>query len=119
LIEALQRFAFYFGNAYRVECPTGSGRMRTLDEVTTELSRRVAGLYLRDTAGRRAVFGENELFQNDPLWRDYLPFHEYFHGDSGQGLGASHQTGWTALIAKLLQQSGPQFEPKHGRMKQG
>jgi len=109
LIESLQRFGYYFGDSYRVECPTGSGRMRTLDEVTLELSRRVAGIYLRDRDGRRAVFGVQERFQNDPLWRDYLPFHEYFHGDTGAGLGAAHQTGWTALVAKLLQQSGASF----------
>ncbi len=109
LIEALQRFAYYFGDDYKVECPTGSGQMMTLDEVTVELSRRLVAIYLQDTAGHRAVFGDSQRLQSDPLWRDYLPFHEYFHGDSGAGLGASHQTGWTALLGKLLQQSGTRF----------
>jgi hypothetical protein len=110
LIEALQRFAYYFGDDYKVECPTGSGHMMTLDEVTVELSRRLVAIFLRDGDGRRAVFGAREKLQSDPLWRDYLLFHEYFHGDSGAGLGASHQTGWTALVGKLLQQSGTRFD---------
>jgi hypothetical protein len=106
LIESLQKFHRYFGDDYRVECPTGSGRMLTLDEVATELSRRLSRIFLRDEEGRRPVFGDVELFQRDEHWRDYPPFHEYFHGDTGRGVGASHQTGWTALVAKLLQQSG-------------
>jgi len=106
LVEALQKFHHYFGDSVRVECPTGSGTMLTLAEVATELSQRLSRIFLRDDAGRRPVFGGVERFQRDPHWRDYVPFHEYFHGDDGRGVGASHQTGWTALVAKLLQQSG-------------
>jgi Mannosylglycerate hydrolase MGH1-like glycoside hydrolase domain len=106
LIEALQKFAQYFGNGFTVECPTGSGQMLTLAEVAAELSRRLSRLFLRGADGRRPVFGGLETFQTDPHWRDLILFHEYFHGDNGAGIGASHQTGWTALVAKLLQQSG-------------
>jgi len=106
LIEALQRFHHYYGDAFTVEFPTGSGSMYTLDAVAGELSRRLTAIFQRDGNGRRPVFGGNERFQSDPHWRDYLPFHEYFHGDNGAGIGASHQTGWTALVAKLLQQVG-------------
>jgi hypothetical protein len=106
LIESLQKFHHYFGDGLRVECPTGSGRYLTLREVAAELSRRLSGIFLRDDTGRRAVFGEEDRFQSDPRWSDLIPFHEYFHGDSGRGVGASHQTGWTGLVAKLLQQSG-------------
>jgi len=106
LIEALQQFHHYYGDDFRVECPTGSGRHLTLGEVADDLSRRLIDIFLRDGAGRRAVFGGQETFQRDPHWRDYLLFHEYFHGDNGAGIGASHQTGWTGLVAKLLQQQG-------------
>ena len=106
LIESLQKFHHYFGDDVKVECPTGSGQMLTLAEVATELSRRLSCLFLRNQAGRRPVFGDEERFQQDPHWRDLVPFHEYFHGDTGRGVGASHQTGWTGLVAKLLQQSG-------------
>jgi hypothetical protein len=106
LIESLQKFHYYFGDDFRVECPTGSGRMLTLWEVAAELSRRLSRIFLRDDDGRRPVFGGSRKFQEDPHWRDLLLFYEYFHGDDGSGLGASHQTGWTALVAKLLQQSG-------------
>jgi hypothetical protein len=106
LIEALQKFHHYFGDSYQVECPTGSGRMVTLWEVAADLSRRLTRIFLNDETGRRPVFGNVEVFQRDPYWHDLIPFHEYFHGDTGVGLGASHQTGWTALVAKLLQQSG-------------
>ncbi len=106
IIEALQRFHHYYGDDLQVECPTGSGVMMTLGEVATELSRRLVRLFLLDEDERRAIYGGNEVFQTDPLWRDHLLFHEYFHGDNGAGLGASHQTGWTGLVAKLLQQSG-------------
>ena len=106
LIESLQKFHHYLGNDFTVECPTGSGKLMTLWEVATELSHRLSKLFLRDDKGRRPVFGDNELFQTDPHWRDLILFYEYFHGDNGAGLGASHQTGWTALVAKLLQQSG-------------
>jgi hypothetical protein len=105
IIEALQKFDWYYGDTFRVEHPTGSGRMLTLWEVSVELSRRLIGLFVRHE-GHRASYGTSERFQNDPHWRDLLLFHEYFHGDTGAGLGASHQTGWTALVAKLIQQSG-------------
>jgi len=106
LIEALQRFHHYHGESFTVECPTGSGRMMTLGEVAADLSRRLSGIFLRGADGRRPVFGGIETFQVDPHWRDLILFHEYFHGDNGAGIGASHLTGWTALVAKLLQQSG-------------
>ncbi|MGB8646204.1 MAG: glucosidase [Anaerolineae bacterium] len=108
LIQSLNTYARFYGDTLKVECPTGSGHMLTLAEVGDELAGRVARIFARDPAqgGRRAVFGDNAYFQNDPNWRDYVPFHEYFHGDDGSGLGASHQTGWTALIAVLLQYGG-------------
>ena len=106
LVEALQRFHYYYGDELTVECPTGSGNMLTLYQTAEELSRRMTRLFLRREDGTRPVFGDNPTFNEDPNWRDYIPFHEYFHGDTGKGLGASHQTGWTALVAKLIQQSG-------------
>jgi hypothetical protein len=105
LIESLQRIHHYYGDEFKVECPTGSGQKKTLWEAAGELSLRLSHIFLR-SGGRRAVFGNESIFQNDPLWRDLIPFHEYFHGETGAGLGASHQTGWTALVAKLIQQSG-------------
>jgi len=106
LIESLQRFHFYFGEEFTVEFPTGSGVRMHLGEVAAQLSRRLSRLFLRDDQGRRPVFGGTEKYQTDPHFRDYSLFYEYFHGDNGAGIGASHQTGWTALVAKLLQQSG-------------
>src|ERR1017187_1651206 len=106
LIESLQRFHHYYGDSLKVECPTGSGKMMTLWAVAEEISRRLTSIFLRDGDGRRPVYGGTEVFQSNPHWRDMIPFYEYFHGDNGAGLGASHQTGWTALVAKLLQQSG-------------
>ena len=106
LIESLQRFHYYFGDDLQVEFPTGSGRKLNLSDIAAELSRRLSRLFLRDSQGRRPVFGGTEKFQSDPHFRDHLLFNEYFHGDNGAGLGAGHQTGWTALVAKLLQQSG-------------
>jgi hypothetical protein len=106
IVESLQKFHYYLGDEYKVECPTGSGQMMTLKEVAAELSRRMARIFLRDETGRRPVHGRRAKFQSDPYWRDLLLFYEYFHGDEGSGVGASHQTGWTGLIAKLLQQSG-------------
>jgi hypothetical protein len=106
LIESLQKFHHYHGEDFKVECPTGSGQMMTLWEVAAEISRRLSRIFLRDSNERRPVFGAAEKFQSDPNWRDLIPFHEYFHGDNGMGIGASHQTGWTGLVAKLLQQSG-------------
>jgi glycogen debranching enzyme len=106
LVESLQKFDHYLGDRYRVEMPAGSGRKLTLAEVASELSRRLSRTFLRDERGRRPVHGDEALLQNDPHFRDLVPFHEYFHGDTGAGLGASHQTGWTGLVAKLLAQSG-------------
>jgi len=106
LIESLQKFHYYLGDGYKVECPTGSGNSATLWQVAGEISQRLTRIFLRDQNGRRPVFGGTEKFQNDPHWRDLIPFHEYFHGDNGAGIGASHQTGWTALVAKLIQQYG-------------
>ncbi len=105
LIESLQRYHYYYGDELKVEFPTGSGQMKTLWEVAAEISRRLVHIFLR-CDGRRPVYGANEVFQNDPYWRDFVLFYEYFHGDTGAGLGASHQTGWTALVAKLIEQSG-------------
>jgi hypothetical protein len=106
MIESLQRFHHYFGDELQVEFPTGSGVRMNLAEVAAALSQRLSRLFLRDKGGRRPAFGASEKFQTDPHFRDHILFYEYFHGDTGAGLGASHQTGWTALVAKLLQQSG-------------
>ncbi|NJO82115.1 MAG: glucosidase [Blastochloris sp.] len=106
LVEALQQFHHYYGDDFRVEHPTGSGQYQTLNQIADDLSQRLIGIFRQDTAGRRPVFGDNVLFQHNPHWRDYLLFYEYFHGDTGRGVGASHQTGWTGLVAKLIQQQG-------------
>jgi hypothetical protein len=119
LVESLQKFHHYFGDDFKVEFPTGSGKMMNLWEVAGELSRRLASIFLRDENGRRPVFGKLEQFQTDPHWRDLILFHEYFHGDSGAGVGASHQTGWTGVVTKLMQQSGEprkQSESGYGRV---
>lgn len=106
LIESLQKFNHYYGDSLKVECPTGSGQMMNLGEVATELSRRLIKMFLRNGSGERPIYGGQRVFQEDPHWRDHILFYEYFHGDNGAGLGASHQTGWTGLVAKLIQQSG-------------
>ncbi len=106
LIESLQKFNHFLGKNFQVEFPTGSGQMKDLWEVSAELSRRLTRIFLPGQNGRRPVFGDAEKFQSDPHWRDYVSFHEYFHGDTGAGVGASHQTGWTGLVAKLIEQSG-------------
>ncbi len=106
LIESLQKFHYFLGDNYKVECPTGSGKTVNLWQVAGEISQRLTHIFTRGADGRRPVFGAAEKFHNDPNWRDLIPFHEYFHGDSGAGIGASHQTGWTALVAKLIQQYG-------------
>ena len=106
LIEALQKFDHFYGPSLQVECPTGSGARATLWDVAAEVSRRLTRTFLRGPDGRRPVHGGVEKFQTDPHWRDLILFSEYFHGDNGAGIGASHQTGWTGLAAKLLQQSG-------------
>ncbi len=109
IIESLQRYHHYFGDKYKVECPTGSGQMMSLGQVAEELSHRLTRLFVRKEDGSRPAHAHNPLFQSDPNWKDLVLFYEYFHGDTGQGLGASHQTGWTGLITKLMQQNG---EPK-------
>jgi hypothetical protein len=103
LIESLQRFHHYYGDDFKVEYPTRSGQYCTLLEIADALSGRLTKLFLRNEAGVRPALGSDQRVQHDPHFRDYLLFHEYFHGDTGRGLGASHQTGWTGLIAKLLQ----------------
>ncbi|MCL4792673.1 MAG: glucosidase, partial [Gammaproteobacteria bacterium] len=107
IIESLQKFHYYYGDDFKVECPTGSGTYMTIKEVSEELTRRLARIFLKSPDGRRPVYGADTRMQNDPHFRDYLLFYEYFHGDTGRGVGASHQTGWTALIAKLLQPRRP------------
>jgi hypothetical protein len=116
IVESLQRFHHYLGPEFTVECPTGSGVFMTLAEVADEISRRLTRTFLRGPDGRRPVHGENEQFQRDPHWRDLILFYEYFHGDTGRGVGASHQTGWTGLVAKLIQQSraGRGLQTRHG-----
>ncbi len=106
LIRALLSFYLYYGDSFKIECPTGSGKMMNLFEVAKEISDRLSRIFLRDERGRRAVYGGTEKFQTDPHWRDYILFYEYFHGDNGAGLGASHQTGWTGVVAKLIQLFG-------------
>jgi hypothetical protein len=106
ILRGLFNYYAYYGNEFTVECPTGSGKYMNLYEVAQEIEHRLANIFLRDEDGRRAVYGGTQKFQEDPQWRDYILFYEYFHGDNGAGIGASHQTGWTGLVAKLLQQSG-------------
>jgi Glycosyl hydrolase family 63 C-terminal domain len=102
IIEALQRFHHYYGDDFKIEYPTHSGQLKTLDEVSMELAKRLSRLFLKDEKGRRAVFGDDQRLQTDPHFKDYILFFEYFNGDTGKGLGASHQTGWTGLVSKLL-----------------
>jgi len=106
LIEALERYHNFYGEDFKVECPVGSGKFLTLAQVARELGRRLASLFLPDAAGRRPCHGDDRRFARDPHWKDLVLFHEYFHGDTGRGLGASHQTGWTALVARLLENAG-------------
>lgn len=103
IIESLQRFHFYYDSNFTVEYPTGSGNFLNLQQVAAALAGRLTRLLLRDSEGRRPAFGTDEKLQTDPHFKDYLLFHEYFHGDNGRGMGASHQTGWTGLIVRLLQ----------------
>jgi len=103
IIRALLQYYSYYGEDFTIACPTGSDRRMTLYEVAAELSRRLGAIFLRDEQGHRPVYGGTEQFQTDPSWRDYIQFYEYFHGDNGAGLGASHQTGWTGIIARLMQ----------------
>jgi hypothetical protein len=103
LIESMQRFHHFYGDEFRIECPTGSGNFVSILEASEVLVGRLKQIFVRDERGRRAAFGDNEKLQTDPHFRDHVPFYEYFHGDTGRGVGASHQTGWTGLIAKLIQ----------------
>lgn len=102
LIESLQKFHKYYGNDFKVECPTGSGKYLTIREVANELARRLTRIFFKDESNRRPVFNHCEKMYKDPNFRDYVLFYEYFHGDNGRGVGASHQTGWTGLVANLL-----------------
>jgi hypothetical protein len=106
LIRALMNFYEYYGDNFKIECPTGSGRQMNLFEVSKEIAGRLTRIFTRDEHGRRPAYGGTEKFQTDPYWRDHMLFYEYFHADNGAGLGASHQTGWTGLVAKLIQLYG-------------
>ncbi len=112
LIEALERYHHFYGDTLKVECPTGSGKMMNLKEVASELNARLARLFLPDDKGRRPCHGGDLRYANDPHWRDLVLFHEYFHGDTGRGCGASHQTGWTALAAHVIEDRARSKTPK-------
>src|SRR5262249_33900054 len=103
LIRALLSYYLYYGDNFKIECPTGSGNQMNLFEVAREIASRLIRIFLRGQSGRRPVYRGTQMFQTDPQWKDYLLFYEYFHGDNGAGLGASHQTGWTGAIAKLIE----------------
>jgi hypothetical protein len=111
LVQSLRKMYAYYGEDFTVECPPGSGQRMTLWGVADEIVRRLSTIFLRDGQGRRAVYGGSKKFQTDPYWRDLILFYEYFHGDNGAGIGASHQTGWTGLIAWLLM-SQAAMDPK-------
>src|SRR5262245_50140863 len=102
IIRALLQYYLYYGNDFTVECPTGSGRQMNLYQVSEEIARRLGNIFLKDPSGRRPVYGGASKFQDDPHWRDCVLFYEYFHGDNGAGLGASHQTGWTGIVARMM-----------------
>ena len=102
IVRALLHYYTYYGDNFTIECPTGSGRRMTLYGVAEEISRRLAAIFVRDGDGRRPVYGGAARFQDDPHWRDLILFYEYFHGDNGAGLGASHQTGWTGIVARMM-----------------
>jgi len=106
IIRSLLNYYAYYGDSFRIECPTGSGNMMNLFEVGKEISDRLTRIFLRDSSGNRPVYGGTRMFQDDPHWRDHILFYEYFHGDNGAGLGASHQTGWTGAVAKLIELFG-------------
>ncbi len=103
LIRALMSYYLYYGDNFKIECPTGSGTRMNLFEVAREIADRLTRIFLRDESGQRPVYGGTQKFQTDPNWKDYILFYEYFHGDNGAGLGASHQTGWTGAVAKLIE----------------
>ena len=111
IIRALLHFYLFYGDNFTIECPTGSGRMMNLFEVAKEIADRLIRIFLRDDRGRRPIYGATEKFQTDPYWRDNILFYEYIHGDIGAGIGASHQTGWTGAVAKLIELFGL-VEPK-------
>jgi len=102
ILRALVNYYAYYGDAFSIECPTGSARRMNLYQVTEELARRLVRIFLRDNAGRRPVYGGTRKFQEDPHWRDLVLFYEYFHGDNGAGIGANHQTGWTGIVARIM-----------------
>jgi hypothetical protein len=102
IVRALMHYYAYYGDNFKIECPTGSGRLMNLFEVARDIANRLISIFLRDGDGRRPVYGGTEAFQRDPYWRDLLLFYEYFHGDNGAGIGASHQTGWTGGVATLI-----------------
>ena len=113
IIRALLSFYLYYGDNFKIECPTGSGKMMNLFEVSKEIADRLTRMFLRDERGRRPVYGGTEKFQSDPHWRDHILFYEYFHGDNGAGLGASHQTGWTGDVAKPSSSSACWMPSEH------
>jgi hypothetical protein len=106
LLRSLIVLYGYYGDDFKIECPTGSGNLMTLYEVSQEISQRLQNIFLQDESGKRAVYGQSEKFQTDPHWKDLILFYEYFHGDNGAGIGASHQTGWTGCVARLIQAYG-------------
>ena len=106
IIRALLHYFSYYGDNFKIECPTGSGKLMNLFEVAREIANRLTNIFLRDANGRRPVYGGSEKFQSDPRWRDHLLFYEYFHGDNGAGIGASHQTGWTGCVATMIELFG-------------
>jgi hypothetical protein len=106
ILRALLNYYLYYGDNFKIECPTGSGKLMNLFEVAIDIGDRLASIFTRDVEGHRPVYGNMDTFQNDPHWRDFILFHEYFHGDNGAGLGASHQTGWTGVVAKIIQLNG-------------
>jgi hypothetical protein len=114
MIESLQKYDHYYGDELKVETPRHSGRYLPLDGVAADLASRLNKIFLKDEHGRRPVFGSESLFQDNPHWQDYIPFFEYFHGDNGAGLGASHQTGWTALVARLLDLAAKENKNNNG-----
>jgi hypothetical protein len=103
ILRALLQYHMYYGNSFTIECPTGSGKLMNLYEVADEIGRRLTSIFLKDEQGKRPVHGTSKKFQEDPHWKDYPLFYEYFHGDTGEGVGASHQTGWTGAIARIMQ----------------
>ena len=113
IVESLQRFHYYYGDDFKVECPTGSGTYLSLNEIADALFKRLTKLFLMNEYGNRPLFGEYEKLQQDPHFKNYILFYEYFHGDSGRGAGASHRTGWTSLVAKLLQPRKNSVETKN------